>query len=214
MERTIIEKGNARRFAVSDIHGCLKTFESLLTEKIKLEKEDQLFLLGDYVHRGPDSEGVLSKIIELIDNGYQIYAIRGNHEDKYIKEQGAKIDPQYRKLIESMPYYYETEDFIFVHAGLNFSLENPFEDTKTMKWGMGFKMEPDVEFTKGKSIIHGHVITSLSEIFDAIMDQTAYIPIDNGCYRALEYAETAYGTLLALNLDTMRLIVQENIELK
>ena len=101
---------------------------------------------------------------------------------------------------------------IFRFKPLGKNIEKTVKKLKTMKWGMGFKMEPDVEFTKGKSIIHGHVITSLSEIFDAIMDQTAYIPIDNGCYRALEYAETAYGTLLALNLDTMRLIVQENIE--
>ena len=53
-----------RRFAISDIHGCSMTFEALLSQ-IHLKKEDQLFLLGDYVNRGPDSAGVIDKILEL-----------------------------------------------------------------------------------------------------------------------------------------------------
>ena len=42
------------KYAISDIHGCLKSFQALL-EKIDLKKEDELFLLGDYIDRGPDS---------------------------------------------------------------------------------------------------------------------------------------------------------------
>jgi len=214
MSRNIIQKNNARRYAIADIHGCLNTFRTLLREKIDLRKEDQLFLLGDYVHRGPDSEGVLNEIRNLILQDYQIYPIRGNHEDKYLKERSGKIDQKYKQLLDSMPYYYETEDFIFVHAGLNFSIENPFEDTNTMKWGLGFKMEPEQKILKGRSIVHGHTITSLSDIFDAVMDRAIYIPIDNGCYRALEQEEVAYGTLVALDLDNMKMIVQENIDKK
>ena len=212
MSKNFIQRNRTKRYAIADIHGCLHTFSTLIREKIKLSKEDQLFLLGDYVHRGPNSEGVLEEIRKLILQGYQIYPIRGNHEDKYLKQMGDKIAPKHKELIASMPYYYETEDFIFVHAGLNFSIENPFEDTNTMKWGMGFNMEPDPKFLKGRSIVHGHTITALSDIFDAVMDRAVYIPIDNGCYRGLVYEEVAYGTLVAVDLDNMKMIVQENVD--
>ena len=50
-----------RQIAVSDIHGCLKTFDNLL-DKLALTQLDELFILGDYVDRGPDSKGVIDRI--------------------------------------------------------------------------------------------------------------------------------------------------------
>jgi serine/threonine protein phosphatase 1 len=47
------------RYAISDIHGCPKTLAALIGE-IGLEKKDELFLLGDYIDRGPDSQGVIN----------------------------------------------------------------------------------------------------------------------------------------------------------
>jgi len=61
-----------RNFAIGDIHGCLKTFQALLYQKIDLQRTDRVFLLGDYVHRGPDSLGVLDEIIDLMAKGYDV----------------------------------------------------------------------------------------------------------------------------------------------
>jgi serine/threonine protein phosphatase 1 len=52
----------------------------LVTDKIKLQKEDTLFLLGDYIDRGPDSKGVLDYLLELQRESYMIRPIIGNHE--------------------------------------------------------------------------------------------------------------------------------------
>ena len=49
------------KYAISDIHGCLKTFKALLT-KLDFSKQDELYLLGDYIDRGPDSKGVIDYI--------------------------------------------------------------------------------------------------------------------------------------------------------
>lgn len=49
------------RYAISDIHGCAKTFKNLL-RRISFSKEDVLYLLGDYIDRGPDSKGVIDHI--------------------------------------------------------------------------------------------------------------------------------------------------------
>ena len=72
--------GNGKRYVVGDIHGCVKSFRNLVTEKLRLTKEDTLFLLGDYIDRGPDSKSVLDFIIELQRESYTVKPIMGNHE--------------------------------------------------------------------------------------------------------------------------------------
>jgi serine/threonine protein phosphatase 1 len=75
---------NGRRFAVGDIHGCYKTFRSLIENKIELTQYDQLFLLGDYIHKGPRSKDTLNYILKLIKRGYKVFPLRGNHEDELL----------------------------------------------------------------------------------------------------------------------------------
>src|SRR5699024_5633956 len=68
-----------RILAISDIHGELKLFDSLL-EKLNYDAdEDQLILLGDYIDRGPNSKGVLNRVSELKRNGAIV--LRGNHDE-------------------------------------------------------------------------------------------------------------------------------------
>jgi serine/threonine protein phosphatase 1 len=67
------------RYAISDIHGCLKTFRKAL-RTVNFDKTDTLILLGDYVDRGIDSAGVISEIIKLQKEGYKIVPLMGNHE--------------------------------------------------------------------------------------------------------------------------------------
>ncbi|MEO0876095.1 MAG: metallophosphoesterase, partial [Bacteroidota bacterium] len=65
-----------RKFAISDIHGCLKTFEALL-DQIQFTTQDELYLLGDYIDRGPDSKGVIDLIWKMQADGYQVKCLRG-----------------------------------------------------------------------------------------------------------------------------------------
>ena len=68
-----------RILAISDIHGELELFDSLL-EKVNYDAdEDQLILLGDYVDRGRDSKGVLNRVSELKRKGAII--LRGDHDE-------------------------------------------------------------------------------------------------------------------------------------
>jgi fructose-1,6-bisphosphatase len=57
-----------RQFAISDIHGHLKTFQALL-KRIDFTVHDELYLLGDFIDRGPDSKGVIDHIEELRATG-------------------------------------------------------------------------------------------------------------------------------------------------
>lgn len=67
-----------RILAISDIHGELALFEELLLKANYNPDEDQLFLLGDYIDRGPASSGVLNLVSELQGKGARI--LLGNHE--------------------------------------------------------------------------------------------------------------------------------------
>ena len=68
----------ARTLAIGDIHGCLTALDTLLGF-VQPTPSDQLIFLGDYVDRGPDSKGVLDRLIELQRTG-RVVCLRGNHE--------------------------------------------------------------------------------------------------------------------------------------
>jgi serine/threonine protein phosphatase 1 len=71
-------------YVIADIHGGSRTFKALL-DRIDLRHADRLYLLGDYVDRGPDSQGVLYSICRLIESGFDIQALRGNHDDLLLR---------------------------------------------------------------------------------------------------------------------------------
>lgn len=67
-----------RQLAIGDIHGCLTAFNTLL-DAVALAPADQIITLGDYVDRGPDSRGVLERLLALHAGG-RLVALRGNHD--------------------------------------------------------------------------------------------------------------------------------------
>jgi serine/threonine protein phosphatase 1 len=64
--------------AIGDIHGCLRSLETLI-QKVNPTPDDQLIFLGDYVNRGPDSRGVIQFLIDL-SKRHRCVFLRGNHE--------------------------------------------------------------------------------------------------------------------------------------
>lgn len=69
-----------RLLVISDIHGCLIELEELI-KKVNLSRQDTIVFLGDNVDRGPNSVGVVFKIRELKEQGYDVITIKGNHEE-------------------------------------------------------------------------------------------------------------------------------------
>jgi serine/threonine protein phosphatase 1 len=73
-----------KRYAISDIHGCLATFDALI-ETLKLTKEDELYLLGDIIDRGPHSKGMMDRVMQMQEDGYQVKVLMGNHENMFLQ---------------------------------------------------------------------------------------------------------------------------------
>ena len=74
-----------RRIVIGDIHGCLKTLRQLIDKKISPQIGDELYFVGDYIDRGPDSKGVLDLLIDMREQGLAMVFIRGNHEEMLIE---------------------------------------------------------------------------------------------------------------------------------
>ena len=75
-----------RVFAVGDIHGRLDLLQMLIPA---IEEEQNslpparptVVFLGDYVDRGPDSRGVIDRLLEQPLPDFERVHLRGNHED-------------------------------------------------------------------------------------------------------------------------------------
>ncbi len=150
-----------RRFAISDIHGCLETFRQMVENQLRLKPDDQLYILGDCVDRGPSSKGVLDYIMQLDASGYQVYCIKGNHEEMMInanrtyEEEVLELwlynggretlasfgitDPRslpsrYIHFMDNFQPYITLDNLILVHAGLNFMGETMDPDGDQFLW--------------------------------------------------------------------------------
>lgn len=68
-----------RTWVIGDVHGCLKALNTLV-DALQLATDDQLIFLGDLVDRGPDSHGVIDRILEL-RAVREVHVVQGNHEE-------------------------------------------------------------------------------------------------------------------------------------
>jgi serine/threonine protein phosphatase 1 len=117
-----------RIIAIGDIHGCHAEFSELL-QRLELQPEDQLILVGDLVNRGPDS----CKVIDLARE-HRAISLLGNHELRllnyrksndtaFLKESDEdtykKLRPEDWLYLEQMPltHYVEELNTVFVHGG-------------------------------------------------------------------------------------------------
>jgi serine/threonine protein phosphatase 1 len=219
---------NNRIYAIGDIHGCFRAMKDLIENKIQLTKADKLIFLGDYIDRGPDSKKVLDYIIELQNNHYDIITLRGNHESMFINawynesavskwiinggsetllsfgtDKLKNIDSKYLHFLENLKFYYELDKYIFVHAGFNDSLDDPFSDYYCMLWNS--REQYFNSLLNDRTIIHGHAPVPLNIIQKQITNNAGVINIDGGC----AYANARYGKLIAFEVNIGSILIAE-----
>lgn len=192
-----------RTLAIGDIHGCLTALDALLAA-VAPASGDRLITLGDYVDRGPDSRGVLERLIGLYDAG-RLIPLRGNHDEMMMV---CRTDRSERRLwlgyggIETLESYghrppveeydriprrhydflerdcrdwYETETHIFAHALIDPDLDMPRQDPYVLRW---LRLDAPVEHHSGKVLICGHTRQA-----DGLpLDMKTAVCIDTGAY--------------------------------
>ncbi|MEK7257579.1 MAG: metallophosphoesterase [Bacteroidota bacterium] len=225
-----------RKFAISDLHGCNLTFQALL-DKIAFGISDELYLLGDYVDRGPDSKGVLDTIFNLKEKGYKVRCLMGNHEhsmllalrnvyhyydwleawggrqtmDSFNVDMPSKIPQKYWDFFKKLEWFIQTGDFLLVHAGLNFRAKNPFVDYESLMYLREWYQDIDYHLLGDRYIVHGHTPVSVgqTELQLKLLERQRYIDIDTGCF-AMHLP--GKGHLCAFDMTNRELFFQKNLD--
>jgi serine/threonine protein phosphatase 1 len=177
-----------RTIAISDIHGHSQALDGILAAIVPKPK-DVLIFLDDYVDRGPDSKGVLDRLLDL-KKRFNVVALMGNHEEMMLGAKGGRSDLRFwmnlggRETLESygnagdlrlVPFehlqflkglllFYETETHFFIHT--NYDPDRPLnrQESATALWKhLG---EPPSPHFSGKIAIVGHTPLMNGQILD------------------------------------------------
>jgi serine/threonine protein phosphatase 1 len=169
-------------FAIGDIHGSFDQLKELM-QKIPIDfVDDTLVFIGDYIDRGPDSVEVIDYLLDLKHRHPGIIFLKGNHEDmlekfldgtdrftyllnggqetldsylRAFKSAGAfPIPSDHMAFFKSLRLYYETEAYIFVHAGLRPKVPLASQETEDLLWIRDKFIYSRYHF--GKTVIFGH----------------------------------------------------------
>ncbi|MFC2107352.1 metallophosphoesterase family protein [Bacteroidota bacterium] len=119
------------------------------------------------------------------------------------------IPIEYIDWLAKLELFIELDDFVLVHAGLNFNNDDPFEDEHAILWLRDFKPQP--EKINMRTLIHGHVPINLELIHHLKGGNSyKYIDLDNGIYMS---DRSGFGNLVALELNSMEVVAQNNVDM-
>lgn len=186
-----------RYYIIGDIHGYyikLKRLFDIISGEIR--DSDIIIFLGDYIDRGPESFEVIEYLLNL-SKMYNTVFLTGNHEDmflsfytrgenyfNYIRNGGAAtirsyinhmkkfiLPESHKELFNNLKLYYEGEDFIAVHAGLNPDIKKISDQSRDdMIWIREEFYHRNRRWEK--TVIFGHTPTPyLHNSFDVYIDE-------------------------------------------
>lgn len=127
---------SGRRVFVGDVQGCLAELDALL-EKLDFEPGvDELHPVGDLVNRGPDSLGVLRRVVELDAGG-----VLGNHDLHLLRRARGEREAGRRDTLDEVlaapdrdellawlaarPLVRDFGELLLVHAGISPAWKDP-----------------------------------------------------------------------------------------
>jgi len=162
------------------------------------------------VFREEQSKSGIRKMLNMKSSSFKEWMMYGGAEtlQSFNAYTVSAIPEMYIEWIESLQFYLKWKNFLIVHAGFNFEIDDIFSDTQSMMWIREYRIDP-VKLG-GRKIIHGHVPVTLDFINQSIHSNSfQFIDLDNGVYLT---DKPGFGNLLALELNTMELLVQPNLD--
>jgi bis(5'-nucleosyl)-tetraphosphatase (symmetrical) len=124
-----------RQIFIGDVQGCFDELQDLLKVCQVNWNDDEVYLAGDMINRGPKS----LEVMQFLMANPQLKCILGNHEHFYLKGKKKKSfarlnkefgvhDQRIKSWLFKQPYYRESPDWILVHGGLPNGKDQNFDE--------------------------------------------------------------------------------------
>jgi serine/threonine protein phosphatase 1 len=171
----------SRKIIVGDIHGCFDELMALL-KQVDLKDDDWLISVGDVVDRGSKSK----QVVDFLKARPNTMVLMGNHERKHlngvlsyaqeiVKVQFGDDYTAFIDWLQTLPYYYETEDVIIVHAAFEHDLALEHQKPEVLSGATAGEQLLEKKYPAGtywsdhyqgsKPIIYGHhVVGSIPKV--------------------------------------------------
>jgi serine/threonine protein phosphatase 1 len=173
-----------RILAIGDIHGCNGLLKQLLGRLTIDPLSDILVFIGDYIDRGPDVKGVIDTLLALKETYPKTIYLKGNHESMFLNyytegwdeelflvnggretldSYGIFLDgsgkakglpENHLRFLASLSLSHETDEYVFVHAGLRPGIAIPDQMPEDMLWIRHEFIDSNWDF--GKTVVFGH----------------------------------------------------------
>ena len=177
---------------IGDIHGCSQELLALL-DKINFVSADNLVFLGDLVNKGPDPTGVI-KIVRSL----KCMCLRGNHEVNHLEWSEGQAEPlpetvatrnqmktddytAYLTMVETMPYFHETSDFIAVHGAVRPDLPMSLQPGALMTGVEKFDLSWKDNIHLGRPLVVGHKRYNEADPAEPCVIPQRFYGVDTGC---------------------------------
>jgi len=167
-------------FVIPDIHGRLDLLSEALAEIAARSKggTGTIVAIGDYVDKGPDSKGVIDRLLSGISGGFELVTLKGNHDammidalrdrstmaawlakggDTALASYGGEpvsVPQSHIDWLDRLRLFYVDAHRLYVHAGVDPGTSLDLQRVETLLWK---------RYPKGYSegfgnlhVVHGH----------------------------------------------------------
>ena len=205
-----------RTLVIGDVHGCLAALDAVL-DACRPDATDTVVALGDYIDRGPDSRGVLDRLL-LLAGHCRLVPILGNHDEmllsilaghyyllgdwiafggdatlaSYEGDSPDAIPSEHVAFLQSCQSWYETPRHFYVHASYLEDVPLTKQPLEVLRWASIRERLPGPH-RSGKIAVVGHTSQKGGRVFDV-----GYLK----CIDTYVYGD---GCLTAMDVDTGRL---------
>ncbi len=208
-----------RTLAIGDIHGCLRALDGLL-DLVRPQPDDLVVTLGDYIDRGPNSRGVIDRLLELRER-CRLVTLCGNHDQMMLE---ARLGPEplrewllcggrqtlhsyastggpgrlddvpasHWQFLEGLEPYYEAATHFFVHGNVYPALALDEQPTYMLYWEK-LTERFTAPHCSGKVMVCGHTA------------QKSGLPLDLGHAIGIDTFVYGSGWLTCLDVGSGRL---------
>ena len=167
-------------YVIPDIHGRADLLDEALA-RITLHARGvtgTIVALGDYVDKGPDSRGVIERLLAGCGDNWLFVALKGNHDAMMVEalrnparmdywlqrggdialksygEDAAAVPPDHIAWLDALRLIHADAHRVYVHAGVDPGVPLEQQKEETLLWKRYPKGYPDG--FGGRHVVHGH----------------------------------------------------------